>query len=87
MKKSLVKSLSLLAATAVCAMGFTGCGNSTANTSANTSEATTDNASDSAEDTTAEAPANTGDVYKIGGMGPLTGDAASYGNSRCRNRH
>ncbi len=86
MKKSLVKSLSLLAATAVCAMGFTGCGNSTANASANTSEATTDDASDttaeaSTDAASEEAPANTGDVYKIGGMGPLTGDAASYGNS------
>ena len=86
MKKSLVKSLSLLAATAVCAMGFTGCGNSTANTSANTSEATTDGAADNASEadtdsTSEEAPASTGDVYKIGGMGPLTGDAASYGIS------
>lgn len=85
MKRSLVKSLAMVAATAVAAMGFTGCGASTSTTATNgtTSENTS---SDTATNDTAEASEDTtttasGDVYKIGGMGPLTGDAASYGIS------
>lgn len=77
MKKSLRKGLALLGATAMCAMGFTGCGSTTTTTSSD--GAGTDTASTEATD--AGNAASSGEVYKIGGMGPLTGDAASYGNS------
>ena len=77
MKMSLRKGLALAMTTAMCAMGFVGCGGSG-------SEATgTNNAGETKEvaNATDEDKAASGEVYKIGGMGPLTGDAASYGNS------
>lgn len=79
MKMSLRRGLALAAATTMCAMGFVGCGNSQ-----NTSEtASTDTTTETAEASTeaADTTAASGEVYKIGGMGPLTGDAASYGLS------
>ena len=77
MKMSLRKGLALAMTTAMCAMGFVGCGGSG-------SEATgTNNAGETKEvaNATDEDKAASGDVYKIGGMGPLTGDYASYGIS------
>lgn len=70
MKKSLRKSLTVLTAAAMCMAAITGCGDqSTASGSTGTqSSAQTEGSS-------------AGEVYKIGGIGPLTGDAASYGLS------
>lgn len=79
MKKSLRKGLAFLAASAMCTMGFTGCGNA-ASTSGDAANTDTVDTSASPEAST-ETAAATGEVYKIGGMGPLTGDAASYGLS------
>lgn len=74
MKMNLRKSLAFVTATAMCAMGFVGCGNSQ-----NTSGVANTNATNEGADIPTETAS--GEVYKIGGMGPLTGDAASYGNS------
>lgn len=74
MKMSLRKSLAVLAATTVCASAFTGCGQTS-------QQAGSDAAADSSAASNSGEAAASGDVYKIGGMGPLTGDAASYGIS------
>lgn len=74
MKMNLRKGLALATATAMCAMGFVGCGQSETTSANNGGEA-------KETSTGADTTAASGDVYKIGGMGPLTGDAASYGNS------
>jgi len=67
MKMSLRKGLAL-ATTVMCAMSFVGCGSSQTTTTSNTTnEGNNEVAS--------------GEVYKIGAMGPLTGDYASYGIS------
>ena len=80
MKKSLRKSLALVAATAMCAMGFVGCGDSQTTSTDHSSEtASTDASAEVSTETGSDA--QNGEVYKIGGMGPLTGDAASYGMS------
>ena len=82
MKKSLRKSLTVLAVAAMGLSALTGCGG-TSTGAANTNVADTNaNANANADNTegTGEKAAS-GDVYKIGGMGPLTGDAASYGTS------
>lgn len=78
MKKSLRKSLALLATSAMCIAAFTGCGSTTTN---NTSSNTTKDATSNDTTDTADATDDSKEVYKIGGMGPLTGDNASYGLS------
>lgn len=65
MKMSLRKGFALATATAMCAMSLAGCGSS---------QSTSENAGSNTE-------VASGEVYKIGGIGPLTGDAASYGIS------
>lgn len=74
MKMSFRKSLAVLAATTVCVSAFTGCGQTS-------QQAGSDAAADSSAASNSGEAAASGDVYKIGGMGPLTGDAASYGIS------
>ncbi|MBQ1274282.1 MAG: ABC transporter substrate-binding protein, partial [Cellulosilyticum sp.] len=75
MKKSLRKGLTLVAITAMCAMGFTGCGES------QTTSGETNNNEVADASTEGESEGTSGEAYKIGGMGPLTGDYASYGTS------
>lgn len=60
------KVLSLLLAAAMCTSVLAGCGNSAGDTA--------DTSSDNGAESTAAA-------FKIGGTGPLTGDAAIYGNA------
>ena len=71
MKMSLRKGFTVLTAAAMCMTAMAGCGSQ----SASGSSATGTESSASAEGSGA------GGVYKIGGIGPLTGDAASYGLS------
>lgn len=84
MKMSLRRSLALATATVMCAMSFVGCGSSEqavsdeANNTADNTQASDANAETEA---TNSSEAASGEVYKIGSMGPLTGDAASYGIS------
>ena len=75
MKKSLRKGLTLVAITAMCAMGFTGCGES------QTTSGETNNNEVADASTEGESEGTSGEAYKFGGMGPLTGDYASYGTS------
>ena len=63
------KVLSLLLAAAMCTSVLAGCGNSAGDTA--------DTSSDNGAESTAAA-------FKIGGTGPLTGDAAIYGNAVAR---
>lgn len=72
MKKGLRKGLTVLTAAAMCMATMTGCSNQTTGDSSTSSEGTT--AADGGN-------AASDEVYKIGGIGPLTGDAASYGMS------
>ena len=72
MNKNFKKGLALMTAVMVGAMGITGCGNSTDASSSNTSSNASSNGGSSSEGA---------GVYKIGGIGPLTGGAASYGIS------
>ena len=85
MKMNLRKGLTVLTAAMMCSMSLVGCGGAkeTATTESTTPEESTA-ASEESTPATSEASkevATSGDVYKIGGIGPLTGDAASYGNS------
>ena len=64
------KALSLFLAAAMCAGMLAGCGGGADTSDASTSDSST---SDSSDSSTA--------AFKIGGTGPLTGDAAIYGNA------
>lgn len=64
------KALSLFLAAAMCAGMLAGCGGGADTSDASTSDSSTSESSDSS---TA--------AFKIGGTGPLTGDAAIYGNA------
>ena len=77
MKKSLRNGLAILTTTAMCAMGFVGCGNATSTSG----DATNSEAANTEVTSNETNEAASGETYKIGGMGPLTGDAASYGIS------
>jgi branched-chain amino acid transport system substrate-binding protein len=67
------KFVSLVLVLAVCACLLAGCGSSSSSTAA-----TTDTAAETTADATAEATAST---FKFGGIGPLTGSAAIYGQA------
>ena len=83
MKKLLVMAL----AVTMTASMLTGCGNSASQPAADNAssgdEAAADAAGDDAagDDAAAEAPAADGAVIKIGGIGPVTGGAAVYGQA------
>lgn len=82
MKKKL---LSLVLAGAMTAAVVTGCGNSAAGsqTSDGAGSQTSDGADSQTEESAADSQssdgASSGDTFKIGGIGPLTGSAAVYG--------
>lgn len=89
MRKSLKKLVSFGLVAGMVVASLTGCGTkdkkedtkpTTAPAATDTTGETKDQAGDTAGDTTAEATGET-KVLKIGGIGPLTGGAASYGIS------
>ncbi|MCF0145263.1 MAG: ABC transporter substrate-binding protein [Eubacterium sp.] len=82
MRKNSKLITALLACTAAAAL-FAGCGNKNAgNTAASTAAASTAAASKTEEKAEASAKsAGSGEVFKIGAIGPLTGGAAQYGTA------
>jgi branched-chain amino acid transport system substrate-binding protein len=83
-EKIMKKLLSLILALSMVATLLAGCGSSTGSTGDETSteSATESESTDSASaETTDAASAADGEVFKIGGIGPLTGAAAAYGTA------
>ena len=76
MKGYLKKALAMMMAGAMVCGILTGCGSKTTETKAETSSA-----GETAADGETTAASADGDVFMIGGIGPVTGSAASYGNS------
>ncbi|MBQ8975208.1 MAG: ABC transporter substrate-binding protein [Oscillospiraceae bacterium] len=79
MKKIIALLLALAMVFALAACGGNGSSNNAADTSDN-SQSSTDDANDSSEANTGDSTAS-GDAFKIGGVGPLTGGAAIYGTA------
>ena len=69
--KKMKKFLSLALASALAAGVFAGCGDEAASNSSDSTESTESSSSGSSSE----------DTLKIGGMGPLTGDNAAYGEA------
>jgi branched-chain amino acid transport system substrate-binding protein len=80
---NLKKILALVMALAMMVSIFAGCSSSSSTSSSTATEETTDAAetTDSTEETAEEATEATAGTLKIGGIGPLTGAAAIYGNA------
>ena len=68
------KAVSMFLTAALAVSCLAGCGNAAGNTS-------TGNASAGADSSASDDSAADGSVFKIGSIGPTTGDAAIYGNA------
>ena len=82
MKKSRILSLAMTGALCVSLLAGCGGGNSgSGGTAATTAPGSTPEASTPAPGGSDPAPSTAGGTFKLGGIGPLTGDAAIYGNA------
>ena len=74
MEAIMKKAVSMFLTAALAVSCLAGCGSSAGNTS-------TGNASAGADSSASDDSAADGSVFKIGSIGPTTGDAAIYGNA------
>ena len=73
------KAVSMFLTAALAVSCLAGCGSSAGNTSTGNASAGAD--SSASDDSAADDSAADGSVFKIGSIGPTTGDAAIYGNA------